>query len=166
MLLKYLCSTKKHSNMTIMSTSMHFTRDFALVLPLNSFLSNKSNYVLILHSNSIIKFKTKIIDLNVSNRLVINLNRQSIHISSQRDERWFSRADISDNTGDSYWIPILDSKKVKLRPNELAGLEFFVTKLRILVDFPSDSHHPIEDIWTLRGFEEILLDLRHIAGDP
>lgn len=41
MFLKYLSSTKKHSDMTIVSTSVHFTRNFALVLPLNSFLNSR-----------------------------------------------------------------------------------------------------------------------------
>lgn len=38
MLLKYLCCTNKHSNMRIMTTSMHLPRDFTFMLPLDSFL--------------------------------------------------------------------------------------------------------------------------------
>lgn len=39
MFVKQLCSTKKHSDMAIVPTSVHFTRDLALVLPLNTFLN-------------------------------------------------------------------------------------------------------------------------------
>ena len=96
--------------------------------------------------------------------MIVHLHSQRIHVSSQRDERRFSDADVANHAGHSDGVPVLDSDDVQLWSNEFAGLEFLVTQLRILVDLPSDSHHPIENLRSFREFEELLPELRCIAG--
>ncbi|POO00597.1 hypothetical protein TorRG33x02_036710, partial [Trema orientale] len=91
-----------------------------------------------------------------------NLNRQSIHIRSDCYKWSRTGPEKANNTGFSNWVFVRNAHILKLGSNKLTGLKFLETQFRVLVYFPSDSHHPIKKFLLLGQFKEFDRDLTQL----
>ncbi|PON68365.1 hypothetical protein PanWU01x14_096850 [Parasponia andersonii] len=88
--------------------------------------------------------------------IYIYLDRKSIHVSSDGDERGPTGADRSSNSGLGQREAVTDLQAVQLIPNQLTRLEFLKSQLWILMDLPSHLLQPLHRLRPSRYLHNLL----------
>lgn len=95
----------------------------------------------------------------------LNLNGESIHISSNCYKGCLAASNPCPNPCPSHRILIFDPELVQLLPNQFARLDFFKSKLRVLVDPPPYAPQPASHLGIPRYAQDLLRTRPGPVGD-